>query len=212
MTFEETRRRVVSYAVFAALAGGAWWGLSRGLPRHRVLSELRAHRASVEATTMEARGRTVRGGGRALEDSIAALRARFVETQALVPQLGTGESDADVRRLIAALAERSGVVVRALDEGPGGREGALVVSSARVSATGRYHDVGAWLSMVQAAARLVQVRDVVIAAAADSSSPVRVGGAAPGGASRVTVVASGSFRWFRQDSSALAGDSMQETR
>lgn len=206
MRIEEARARVVRYAVFLAVAGVAWWGLTRGLPRWRELAAIRGHRARIEATTLDARSRTVRSGDRAMEDSISAARSRFAATQALVPGVGTGEGDGDVRRLLAALAENSGVAVRALEEGPGGREGALLVSSARVTAAGRYHDLGAWVSMVEATRRLVQVKDVTMSAAAE---PLGGSGANPGSASRgtETVILQATVRWFRRDSSGVGQDS-----
>jgi hypothetical protein len=206
MRIDEARRRAVSYAVFLAVAGVAWWGLARGLPRWRELAAVRDHRARIEATTLEARSRTVRSGDRAIEDSISAARSRFAATQALVPDIGAGEGDGDVRRLLAALVEKSGVALRALEEGPGGREGALLVSSARVTAAGRYHDLGSWVSMVEATRRLVQVKDVTMSAAPE---PANGGGQTPGAAPQgmEPVILQATVRWFRRDSSAVAQDS-----
>lgn len=206
MTMDEAKRRALSYAAFLTVAGLAWWGLTRGVPRWRKVEAVRLHRVRVEAMTRDARSQAVRSGGPALEDSIALARARFALVQTLVPEVGTGEGDGDVRRLVAALAERTGVVVRLVEEGPAAREGALFVSSARVSAAGRYHDLGAWISGVEAARRLVQVTDVAIGREADGATH-RPDEPAPVLRPEDTVVLQATFRWFRQESPAARQDS-----
>lgn len=211
MNLHEIQRKAAGYATVLATAGTAWWGLSRGLPRYREVAALRAHRAAIEATTLKAREETVRSGGTGLEDSIRQARARFDAVHDLVPQVGSGESDGDVRRLIAALADRSGVALRALEDEPGGREGPLLVSSARVTATGKYHDLGGWLSMVESTRRLVQVHGLSMAVAPDSVTGA--GGVAGGtGEAPGSVVLQASFRWFRQDSATADRDSTLEGR
>ena len=207
MTTQEIRSRVIRYASFVLAASCAWWALSRGLPRYRELAALRAHRARVEATTLKAREMTVRSGGREMEDSISAARARVAAVRELVPQVGSGESDGDVRRMIVGFAEHAHVAVRQLEDGPAAREGSLVVSTARVTANGRYHDLGSWLSMVGSTHRLVQVDGIVMGVVPDSVTGAGGAGVPSGTEQPGSVVLEARFRWFRQDSASVTQDS-----
>jgi Tfp pilus assembly protein PilO len=206
----ELRRRAVAYAVFAALAGTGWWSVTRGMPAYRELGALASHRDALEARTRQAREQAVRSGTAALEDSIAAARARQEALRELVPGVGAGESDGDVRRLVGALAEQSRVAVRSTDDALTERQGPLLVSSVRISAEGTYHDLGRWLASVASTRRLVQVRDVAMATATPAA-----GGPAPAGANDArgdVVVLTATFRWFRQDTTATPPNSETETR
>lgn len=197
---EEIRKRIAAYAVIAAAALVAWWGTSRAFPSHRVIAMQRARTARVQATTLEARESTVRSGSAALEDSIRVARARVELLRELVPPDAGAWLDAEIRQLVAGFAERAGVEIRSFEEAAGSREAGVVVSTARVAAAGRYHDIGEWLGMVTAARRLVQLRDVRMG----------VGGRAGAGVEERTVVIEATLRWFRQEPNGAASDSTRE--
>jgi hypothetical protein len=203
MNLRELRRRAVGYLVVTALGGAAWWAVGRGAPMYARLRTAEAHLASLEATTRAARDHAVRSGGAGIEDSIAAARSRFVAVAELVPASVSAESDSDVRRLVAALAERNGVIVRSAAEGQAEHEGTLHSTSIRVSAEGPYHEVRRWLDAVESTRRLVRLRLGTLGARVDSSAVGPHGAAAEAPA---TVWFEGTFQWFRRDSSALNPD------
>lgn len=208
MNHQDLRRRAVGYLVLAALAGAAWWVVSRGAPLFASVRSVEARVAVLEATTRAAREQRVRSGDAGIEDSIAAARSRFDAVAELVPSAGTGESDADMRRLVGALAERNGVVVRSSEEAPAAREGPLLVSTLRISAEGRYHDVGRWLAAVESNRRLVRIGVAALGASPDTNGLVRAGSGSAAPAAGVRF--EGTFLWFRRDSAAAAQDSTME--
>lgn len=203
MNHDDLRRRAVGYLLVAAVAGSAWWAISRAAPLYTQLRATESHLASVEATTRAAREQAVRSGGAGIEDSIAAARARFEDGAALVPSDADGESDADVRRHVATLAERNGVTLRSAEEVQASREGPLLVTSVRISAEGRYHDVGRWLASVESTRRLVRLTGASLSARVDTGAAEPH--ATPAGAP-ATVLFEGTFRWFRRDPSSAEQD------
>jgi Tfp pilus assembly protein PilO len=208
----EPQRRAIRYLAFAVAAGTAWWGVSRGAPLYGELRSVRAHAATVQATTRAAREQTVRSGGAGIEDSIAAARTRFEAIAELVPTTGAGAGDSELRRLIAALAERNGVVIRSSEDAPAERDGSLLVSTVRITAEGQYHDVGRWLAAVGATRRLVRLGSATLGAAADTSGGVGEG-SLPGPAERSgSVRFEGSFHWYHRDPAAPGQDSITEAR
>ena len=203
MRYDEVKRRTVAYLVLAALGGMMWWAVSAGAPLHRQVTATRTQRSALESTTRQVREHMVRTGGAGIEDSIAAARLRYESLAELVPQVGEGESDADVRRLVTAMADGSGVAVRSAEELPADRQGALLVSSVRFSAEGRYHDVGRWLASVGATRRLIESRGVTLVAVGDTSAA---------GEASTRVRFEGVFRWFQQDSATVTTDSTKESK
>ena len=207
MVFDRVRRGIVRYALLGAVLGGAGWGVFVGLPEVRAAQRMDAEIARLERGTLHARDGAVRMGGKAMEDSIAAATARFEALQDRVPRGDSGMSPAEIRRVMAGLAEREGVVVRQVEPIATAREGAFEVGGVRVRLVGSYHSLGAWMSGLLSIPRLVQLRGVAMRVEPDSlRASARVGGteapaptAAPGG--RETpgmVVGVVEVLWFRQ--------------
>jgi Tfp pilus assembly protein PilO len=205
--FGHIRGRVVRYALLGALLGGAGWGVWGGLPKVRAARSMDAEIGRLERGTLRARDEAVRVGGKAMEDSITAAEARFDALQDRVPGGSAGMTPAEIRQVMAALAEREGVEVRQVEPIAPAREGGFEVGGVRVRLAGAYHALGAWMSGVLSVPRLVQLRGVAMRVEPDSlRASARVDGseaapapAAPGGREEPgTVVADVSVVWFRQ--------------
>jgi Tfp pilus assembly protein PilO len=218
MDFGLVRGRIVRYALLGALLGGAGWGVFGALPKLRAAQRMDAEVARLERGTLRARDEAVRVGGKAMEDSIAAAKARFEALQHRVPGGSAGMSPAEVRQVVAGLAEREGVVVRRVEPVAPAREGAFEVGGVRVRLVGSYHALGAWMSGVLSLPRLVQLRGVAMRVEPDSlRASARLDGAdtppppaaSGGGEEPGAVVCEVAVVWFRQAplSPAQAADS-----
>jgi Tfp pilus assembly protein PilO len=207
MVYDQVRGRIVRYALLGALLGGAGWGVLGGLPKVRAAQHMGAEIARLERGTLRARDEAVRMGGTAMEDSIAAAKARFEALQDRVPGGSGGMSPAEIRQVIAGLAEREGVVVRQVEPIAPAREGGFEVSGVRVRLVGSYHALGTWMSGVLSVPRLVQLRGVAMRVEPDSlRASARADGdeaapapAAPHGVEEPgAIVGDVAVVWFRQ--------------
>lgn len=163
------RGRVLLAALVLSLAGAGFWWRTSYQPRRAGLDERQAVLDAKQLQIREARTQLVNLGVDGIEDAIVRLEN---ETQARSAQVPEGEevarSAADMTQALGSAAGRHRVRVQWTRPVESVEEGAFRVDGLQAHVSGRYHDVGAFLTEMLSLRRITQLRSACVEAVPDS--------------------------------------------
>lgn len=176
------RGRVLLAALFLSLAGAGYWWRTSYQPRRAGLDERQAVLDAKQLQIREARTQLVNLGVDGIEDAIARLESEAHARSAQVPEgEEVASSAADMTQALGSAAGRHRVRVQWTRPVESVEEGAFRVDGLQAHVSGRYHDVGAFLTEMLSLPRITQLRSTCVEAVPDSLLAQAAGGF-PGGA------------------------------
>lgn len=163
------RAHVFLAALVVSLAGVGYWWRTSHQPRRAGLEERQVVVDAKQLQIREARTQMVNLGVEGIEDAIARLESAAQARSAQVPEgEDVASSAADMTQALGSAAGRHRVRVQWTRPVESVEEGAFRVDGLQAHVSGRYHDVGAFLTEMLSLPRITQLRSACVAAVPDS--------------------------------------------
>lgn len=176
------RVRILLAALVVSLAWAGYWWRTSYQPRRAGLDERQAVLDAKQVQIREARTQLVNLGVDGIEEAIGRLESEAQARSAQVPEgEGVASSAADMTQALGSTAGRHRVRVQWTRPVESVEEGAFRVDGLQAHVSGRYHDVGAFLTEMLSLARITQLRSACVEAVPDSLL-AQVAGGLSGGA------------------------------